>query len=155
MPESFNHRAAFSCDITTAKCNNLKTKVANLSSRESVESQGKKSRDWRIRASKPGTVKRFYRSENVQNDWGTPSLLFNRYVGSFQRVKRLGRQVDLPPAPRIEVRNNWSYTTTPPIYMSHSVLRLNRSCQVAGLQNIPHIGWVRRLRDSRSVKRRR
>jgi len=28
MPKSFNHRAAFSCDITIANCNNLKDKCS-------------------------------------------------------------------------------------------------------------------------------
>jgi hypothetical protein len=42
MLESFNYRTAFSYDVTTANCKNLKDKVANPLSRGSVESPGKK-----------------------------------------------------------------------------------------------------------------
>jgi hypothetical protein len=42
-----------------------------------------------------------------------PSLLYNRYKSYFQREKRPQREANHSPPPRTEVKNEWSYTSTP------------------------------------------
>jgi hypothetical protein len=45
--------------------------------------------------------------------WGPRSLLLNGYRGSFPGVKRPGSEVDHLPPFSAEIRNGWSYTSTP------------------------------------------
>jgi hypothetical protein len=45
--------------------------------------------------------------------WGPPSLLLNRYRGSFPRIKRLKHEADHSSPTSTEVYNEWSYTSTP------------------------------------------
>ena len=47
--------------------------------------------------------------------WGPPSLLFDGTWGSFLAVNRPGRGADHSPPCRAEVKNVWSYTSTPSI----------------------------------------
>jgi len=46
---------------------------------------------------------------------GPPNLLFNEHPGTCPGVKRPGRKVDYLPPPSVEMKNEWSYTSTPPI----------------------------------------
>lgn len=50
------------------------------------------------------------------------SLLFHEYRGSFPVMKRPGRDVDPSPKSSVQVKNEWSYTTTPRIRL-HGVDR--------------------------------
>jgi len=56
--------------------------------------------------------------------WGPPSLLFDGTWGSFLEVKRLGRGADHSPPCRADVKNVWSYTSTPSVCL-HSVEKDN------------------------------
>jgi hypothetical protein len=56
--------------------------------------------------------------------WGLSSLLFSGHPRPFPGVKRSRRYVDHPPPPKAEVKNEWSYTSTPPIHL-HGVDRNN------------------------------
>jgi len=47
--------------------------------------------------------------------WDPVSLLFIGYRGSFTGLKLPGREVGQPPPPSSEVKNELSYTSTPPI----------------------------------------
>jgi len=47
--------------------------------------------------------------------WGLYSLLFRGYQGSFQGINQSGREVKHSPASSAEVKNEWSYTFTPPV----------------------------------------
>jgi len=47
--------------------------------------------------------------------WGPPSLLYNGYRRSFQRVTRAGRGVYQPPPLAPRLKNQWSNTPTPPL----------------------------------------
>ena len=64
--------------------------------------------------------------------WGSPSLLFSGYMGSFAGIEQLGCDADNSPPPRVEVKNEWGYTSTPPIRLDgvdsdnfHLYLRTN------------------------------
>ena len=56
--------------------------------------------------------------------WGAPSLLLSGHPGSFQGVKRMGRDVNPSPPSSAEVKNEWSYTSTAPTGL-HGVERSN------------------------------
>jgi hypothetical protein len=114
MPESFNYRTAFSYNVTTANCNNLKDKVANPLSRGSVESQGKKVQAEGSELRNPARSINYFVPKNMQKK---PSVQPVR--GLFQEgIKWPGREVDLPPPPSTWVNNKCSHITTPPIYMT-------------------------------------
>jgi hypothetical protein len=54
--------------------------------------------------------------------WGPPSLLSNGYEGAVPlRVKRLQREAGHSPPSSAEVKNAWSYTSTPTIRL-HGVV---------------------------------
>ena len=61
--------------------------------------------------------------------WGLPTLLFNRYCGSFPGIKRLGREVDHSPKSTAEAKKGWNYIFTPPICL-HGVNRDNFAFKV-------------------------
>jgi len=46
---------------------------------------------------------------------GSPSLLFNGYLGSFPGIKRPERETNHSPSSSAEVKNGWIYTSAPPI----------------------------------------
>ena len=47
--------------------------------------------------------------------WDPPSLLYNGYRGSFPEAKRLGLEADHLPPSTAEFKNEWSYTSSPPV----------------------------------------
>jgi len=49
--------------------------------------------------------------------WNQPSLLFSGYLGSFPGVKRSRHEVHQSPPLSAEVKNEWSCTSAPPIYL--------------------------------------
>jgi hypothetical protein len=51
----------------------------------------------------------------VQTDPGAHSAFCRMGTGSFPGVKRQGRGADHSPPPSAEVKNEWSYTSTPPL----------------------------------------
>jgi hypothetical protein len=53
--------------------------------------------------------------------WAPPSFLQNEYWGLFPVAKAAGREADHSPPSSAEVKNAWSYTSTPPIRL-HDVL---------------------------------
>ena len=46
---------------------------------------------------------------------GSPSLLLNGYLGTFRRVRRPGLEVNLSAPRSAKVKNEWSYTSFPPL----------------------------------------
>jgi hypothetical protein len=61
--------------------------------------------------------KRFVSTPNrPERLYGTPSLLFNRYQGSFLEVKWPKRD-DHSPTPSAEVKNEWSHTSSSPTFV--------------------------------------
>jgi hypothetical protein len=57
----------------------------------------------------------FSSSKRPDSLLGPPGLLPNGYHGSLPLVKRPGREFDHSPPSSVEVKNEWSYTSTPPI----------------------------------------
>ena len=70
--------------------------------------------------------KRFFSSsEIIQTGSGAhPASLFNRYQGLFPGVRRPERDADHSPPSNAEVKNEWGYSSTPPICF-HGVDRGN------------------------------
>jgi hypothetical protein len=60
----------------------------------------------------------FCTSNRPDQLWGPPSLQGTKYRGSFPGVKRPWRDVDHPLPPCAEVKNEWSYTSTPQICLN-------------------------------------
>jgi hypothetical protein len=76
-----------------------------------------------VRGSNSGRVKRFSSSPKRPHWlWGPPSLVFIGYLVYFPVVKRSGCGVDHSSPSSAEVKNEWSYTSAPPI-CHHSVDR--------------------------------
>jgi hypothetical protein len=61
---------------------------------------------------------------NPHQLWGPISLLLNRHWCSLPGVTRPVREVDYAPPPNTEVKNEWSYTSTPTVRL-HGVGRDN------------------------------
>ena len=57
----------------------------------------------------------FYSPKCPEQLWGPPSLVFNGYRGYFLGIKQLGCAADHSPPTSDEAKNEWSYTTAPPI----------------------------------------
>jgi hypothetical protein len=74
----------------------------------------------------PGLESRQEHKNFLQNRpdrlWGPPSLLFRGYRGFFSGVKLPGREVDHSPAFIAEIRNDWSCTSAPPMYLCTGAL---------------------------------
>jgi hypothetical protein len=71
---------------------------------------------WNIQGSKPGGGKKFVSSPKLQDWFWKPSnLLLTGYRISFPRVKWPGCRVKNSPLGSTEFKNEWSYTSTPPI----------------------------------------
>jgi len=66
------------------------------------------------RGSTPGRRKRFLSTQN---------LLFYFYRGSFSGIKQQDHNVDHSPPPLAEVKNEWSYTSTPPPLPLYAFIR--------------------------------
>jgi hypothetical protein len=61
----------------------------------------------------------------LQNQvWGQRTLLFSGYQGCFLGVKWLGLEVDHSPPSNADIKNEWSYTCTHPVFF-HGVDRNN------------------------------
>jgi hypothetical protein len=58
-------------------------------------------------------------------------LKISGYRGSFPGVKRPGRDVDHSPPFGAEVKNEWSYTSTPLLPLNAFTARTGKSIQVA------------------------
>ena len=52
--------------------------------------------------------------------WCPVCLLFIGYRGTYTGVKRPGGKVDLSPPSSAEVKNEWSYASTPPVCIHES-----------------------------------
>jgi hypothetical protein len=71
---------------------------------------------WTIRGSNLGRSKRFLPSPNRPDWlWDLPSFLSNGYWGFFPGSKAAGAWSWPSPRSNAEVKNEWSYTSTPPI----------------------------------------
>jgi hypothetical protein len=57
----------------------------------------------------------FLRQKGPVLHWGPQILLFTGYRCYFPGIKRPGLDVDRSPPSNAEVKNEWSYTSTPPI----------------------------------------
>jgi hypothetical protein len=57
------------------------------------------------------------------------SVLFHEYRGSFPVMNRPGRDVDPSPKSSVQVKNEWSHTTTPPTRL-HGVDRVRMQLKV-------------------------
>jgi hypothetical protein len=70
-----------------------------------------------------GRVKKLFSSSNRPDRfWHITSLLFNGSRGPFSGAKRPALDVDHSPSSNAEVKSEYSYTSTPPIYI-HGVDR--------------------------------
>ena len=63
----------------------------------------------------PPEEKMLFSPKGPDRLWGPPSLLLNGHWGSLLGVKRSEREVDHTSPPSAEVKNEWRYTSTPPI----------------------------------------
>ena len=71
--------------------------------------------DWQVWNSNRVRGKGFFSSPNLsEGPWGPPSLLFNEYRASFPGLRRPGSKVNHLHTCTAQVRNEWSYTSTPP-----------------------------------------
>ena len=64
------------------------------------------------------TVYIFSASERSHRFWSPSTLLFNGYRGSFMGVKRTGSEFNNKSSSGAEVKNEWSYTSTPSVCLS-------------------------------------
>ena len=69
----------------------------------------------------PVGARDFFHPKRSNRLWGPPSLLLSGYYGRFVGIKRPERDVNHSPTSCAEVKNEWSYTSTP-IYI-HGVDR--------------------------------
>jgi len=69
----------------------------------------------------------FILSKNPDSIWGPPRILFNWYRGTFVTAKRLEREINHSPPSSGEVKNEWSYTSTPPVPLNSFVQRTWRT----------------------------
>jgi hypothetical protein len=60
----------------------------------------------------------FYSPKRPYRLWGPPSFAFNECLLSFQEVKRPGREANHSPPSSAEVKNEWSHTHNPPVYLN-------------------------------------
>ena len=69
-----------------------------------------------VKGSNPAGAKEFPCSPNsTDSPWGPPNHLFNRYRGIFPGLKRPGCEADQSSPSRAKVKNEWRYTSIPPI----------------------------------------
>lgn len=68
-----------------------------------------------LQGSTPGGGRRYFYSPRCPvRFWGSPGLLFSGYRGSFVGGERPGHEADHSPSSWAEVKNRWSYNSTPP-----------------------------------------
>ena len=79
----------------------------------------------------PGRGRFFFSPKRPDRRWGPPTLLINGYRGSFPHEKRQGREVINSPPSKAEVKNGWSYTSSPPIRL-HGVDKENFTSNYIG-----------------------
>ena len=100
----------------------------------------------------PGATRDF---SPIQNVW--PNPLINGYQTSFPGVKWQGNEVEHPPAPSTEVKNEWSYTSGCPVHL-HDVIRYSFFCIALWLHKTEgqtdiwreaEIGWPNIVRTNR------
>jgi hypothetical protein len=79
---------------------------------------------WTIQGSNPSRGKRsLFPPKCPDWLWGAPSVLLSEYQGPFpQAVKWSDHEADHSPLSTVTVKNDWSYTSTPPVYL-HGVYR--------------------------------
>ena len=63
----------------------------------------------------PGGARDLLFSKTSQTGYGAQPTAYSLGSGSFPGIKRAEREVDHSPASSAEVKNGWSYTSTPPI----------------------------------------
>jgi hypothetical protein len=69
--------------------------------------------------------KKFFSSRKVQTGSGAHPASYSMDTGIlFRGIQRPGREADHSPPSSAEVRNEWSYTSNPPIYL-HGMVRIN------------------------------
>jgi hypothetical protein len=111
--------------------------------REYDVSSSSRHKHW-LRAGRSGVrilvgSKRCFSSPKVQRPWGPPSLLLNGYQRSFSEIQQPEHEVSHSPLATAEIRNEWSYTSSPSI-CPHGVERetlLRHKLARAG----NHSGW--------------
>jgi hypothetical protein len=62
------------------------------------------------------------RYSEIYRLWGPPNLLYCGHWSSFPGIKLPGREVNHSPPSSAEVKNEWGYTSVPPVY-PHGVER--------------------------------
>jgi hypothetical protein len=69
-----------------------------------------------VKGSNPAEAKEFPCSPYlIHSPWGPNNHLFNGYQGLFPELKLPGCEADRSPPSRAEVKNEWRYTSIPPI----------------------------------------
>jgi hypothetical protein len=96
--------------------------------------------DWTVRGSNSGKGEEFSSAERPDRHWQPTS--YSVRTGVFLVVKRPDREVNYSPPPRAEDKNEWTYTSTPPICL-HSVDR--KKLTLTFLPFCPRCCWTRRL----------
>jgi hypothetical protein len=70
--------------------------------------------DSTVWASNPSKDKGLFSSPNHPDQlWGPINLLFSGFQRSFMGIKWLGLDDDHSPPSSVEIKNEWSYTSTP------------------------------------------
>ena len=96
---------------------------------------------WKVRGSNSGRGLRFFSFLKLPNrPFGQPSVLFNGCRDYFLGVQWPEREVD-PLTPTVEVKNEWSYTSTPPICLRG----VHREYFTIVYLNLPK-GWTEAVR---------
>jgi hypothetical protein len=80
------------------------------------------------RDSVPGTEIFLFSTPLPDQLWGRSSLLFNGYRRLSPEIKRPGREANHTPPSNAEVKNAWSYKSTPPyVFMEWYLIKLRLS----------------------------
>jgi hypothetical protein len=106
-----------------------------------------KATDWTVRDSKPRRGKR-HSSFPKRPDrlWSPPSFQFKGYRHSFLRLSRPGREVRNSSPTTAEVRNEWSYTSSPPVayaFMTWGTTLTLTSLLMERCENVKWVIWLR------------
>jgi len=90
---------------------------------------------WMVRGSNPSRSMKFsVLQDRPYRPWSSPSLLFNGNQRPFLGVSRPGPEFDHLSPPSAEAKNEWNYSSTPPLRL-HGVDRENFTF-FGGLQHI-------------------